>query len=562
MIQPDHLREFFPGLWNWRFASQVMSKRLTSRNASTSAQVSPKISQINNELDYLTHAIHSLLSRTSSHVLSRRHELDRLIRPINRLPNELLQKVFSLTLQGRSKDYHQVLHSLACVSPRWASLVHQCPRLWTYIHSSHSPHDYLKALTKSKSSLLDIIFDSANISEGAATDGHFLQNAFAHVARWQSAHLRSDLSSLGSSVARLFLSDAPFLQDLHMEHVSGHRSQRFVTALGGIGDRLRRLTLIHVSIQSGWESFSRLEVLHLHQLCHSPPSLVQLVDLLGRCPGLVVLCLSGIPFAKSQEAESPTTRAILLSSLHAIVLRLDPTITQYLLTRLRIPACRYFHVISTDPGSETNLFSESTAHLVPAFKSIMKSSSSMLLSISPTLLKFTATQGRVNLSIQISSASPSVTTLAWVVRTVQSMASTPPLTLQISGLDSSLTMGQLSDLLPKLSSVDELFLADSPSGGSLILRLALPVEGQGGTRQWLLPNIRVLKLHNVGVIPGVLMHMFKSRYSQQNGFPRIWTSATRPKKLERLEIGPEGMFDATFIKQIEEMVGKEKMVLK
>ncbi|KAG9008688.1 hypothetical protein FRB93_006234 [Tulasnella sp. JGI-2019a] len=110
--------------------------------------------------------------------------------PIHRLPDELLVKIFALTIVTDSLGGPRLpqIVRLGLASKNWHTIVYETPSLWAQISSRYSDRENKVAILRSKEHPLRVHYDLHDyMTLGDTNEAKFVTSASREAHRWQSA---------------------------------------------------------------------------------------------------------------------------------------------------------------------------------------------------------------------------------------------------------------------------------------------------------------------------------------------------------------------------------------
>ncbi|KAG9022257.1 hypothetical protein FRB95_000484 [Tulasnella sp. JGI-2019a] len=416
---------------------------------------------------------------------------------INRLPNELLVRIFAFT--STIDQYLKHLVWIGLVSKDWSRIVFEAPSLWAQISSSYNFGANEAAVLRSKGHPLLVDcneHDCWNVKGNRPGRGtSFMTLATEEAYRWQVVTF--DLayeSTLG--LFRNFVSiSAPRLEELKINcrELDNTRSLgESINIFGGGTNRLRRLDLFQFPIPWGSQVLSGLETLKISadHLSHRP-STSMITDILRRCLNLVTFELQYIGEVDTDVSVAVSkAKTVDLPSLTSFTLDLNDAVAfRQIVASVRVPACTTF--VLGCRGTTGNIFRNAAEHLTAALVSIIRPISTIELRLSAFDLALTVWHDSYKpiIDIYVDHSSP-WEDLAWLINpTVTGSSSWPPINAHIS-CDDSLPFRQVVDLLREMPSIRSLELVGNSD--RYIAQLAHPTLD--GIYNWILPNLRELRL--------------------------------------------------------------------
>lgn len=216
------------------------------------------------------------------------------ILPINRLPNELLIRIFPQCGYAEEKKYYGRLASLSEVCWSWAAVVQDTPSLWAYVYCCNPHQAVVKALEKSGSCALEVNYSEGTWLDEEGTDV-WIEAVGDQLHRWQTANLRVWRHAVGGYLLDWVCQEsAPLLERLEIRKDNDWGEEELLNVFEGGTERLRHLSLSGMSIP--WTSIffsqlSGLKTLEVLRTSYPGPSMFQLGHILTACPDLVTVYL-------------------------------------------------------------------------------------------------------------------------------------------------------------------------------------------------------------------------------------------------------------------------------
>ncbi|KAG9034489.1 hypothetical protein FRB95_013165 [Tulasnella sp. JGI-2019a] len=292
----------------------------------------------NDAFKSLTDSLHRLRSAKARH--------HNTLLSISRLPNELLVKIFafaSVPKRGlfmnslrryrlRNRPMERMLAALAFVCHKWREIVHHTPSLWAYICSDRPQELILECLARSGQAPLHISLNPIDLH-----GEEFRTKIFREIHRWKSVEISGTVMK---GFEELKQRPAPLLEKCCIRYAQD--IGRALSLFCGSANRLRHLSLFDLRIP--WESdlLSRLRTLEISNDDYGP-STQQVVSVLRSCSDLTTFKLH-LP-SELRPGPMPLDASIIdLSQLEHLSIKVHPPMTEDLLRRMRIPACKMFDV--------------------------------------------------------------------------------------------------------------------------------------------------------------------------------------------------------------------------
>ncbi|KAG9008681.1 hypothetical protein FRB93_006227 [Tulasnella sp. JGI-2019a] len=425
------------------------------------------------------------------HVTEKRQQLNSQA-PINRLPNELLIKIFTLTLTSDHNEHALTPHyiiGLSLVSKDWSRIVFKTPSLWGQISSRYSERENRVAILRSKGYPLKVYYSDEDV-EGDDYRTLLIRSAIREAHRWQSAIfcLKYD-SSLLLLRGAVSLS-APLLEELEIDCgdvpadiLEGENIDLF----SGGADHLRHLSLSYFQILWSSPLLSRLETLTIMGSPIVPsPTASELTDILRRCPKLYKFAMITIDEIRVLGDARSEVGIAYLPALKSFTLHLrNPEAFNRILSSVRIPECTMFSLRCS--RATRNIFSDETSHITTALLSAIRSTPNISLSLSLSELNLTGrrTEDDPGIDITLNGDSP------WelLASIIEPSVPWPPIDAYISC--NELPYLQVTDLLGRIPSITTVHLTGNSD--QYIAYLSYPTLNDC-TYEWVLPNLRELTL--------------------------------------------------------------------
>ncbi|KAG8997365.1 hypothetical protein FRB94_005994 [Tulasnella sp. JGI-2019a] len=460
--------------------------------------------------------------------------------PINRLPNELLIKIFTFAIDiSESRDRHVVRIRLACVSKDWSKTVFETPSLWAEISSYYDEGWNRTVLLRSKEYPLMVEY---NQFHRCATE--FMDLAIQVASRWKSADFR--LTSLNRfDLPRSLVSlSVPQLEELTM--IGNEMSVGDgIDIFSGGADRLRHIVLFYVPIPWGSRLLSGLEKLSITESSsRSCPSSSDIVDVLRRCPKLrrFELVHSGEDIYTSfgTSTEEDTVHLPLLTSF---TLDLDNAKTfSEIISSVRIPACTELYL--NCPKPTTNIFSNKINHLTAALLSAIQHASKISIGFSLYSLTLSAWHDSIGevVSIALTHHTPRED-LVRLIECAGAEVTWPPISASIE-CDEYLPFLHVTSILRRMPSIATLELTGDSD--EYITQLSRPTFSDG-IHQWVLPNLKDLILQDCpNNSPQLLIELSGRHHRGVDMEEGDGLRLGLPVKLEKIHVKRAGLDWGTF----------------
>lgn len=167
--------------------------------------------EFNIHLDALTTASTALNESLAAHLAEAQSQRNILVSPIHTLPNEILARIFELSMAARADEPREpVLLKVTFVCRFWKQIVLCTPSLWSVITFAHRQDFVSASLDHSQSTPLDIHFDEDH-SHSEWDESRFIALIQPHFHRTRSLTLNID----GPFPWRGLLSmNMPYLHDI------------------------------------------------------------------------------------------------------------------------------------------------------------------------------------------------------------------------------------------------------------------------------------------------------------------------------------------------------------
>ncbi|KAG8992483.1 hypothetical protein FRB94_011587 [Tulasnella sp. JGI-2019a] len=419
--------------------------------------------------------------------------------PINRLPDELLVKIFVITLAvDLPRDYLSGLVSLQLVSKDWNRIFFEIPSLWAQISTSYSDRANRAAILRSKESSLrvdyhDLSFMGRNGRENSVA---FVDVVSREAYRWRSAEFHVRHKATLDLLHSLILLSVPRLEELIIDcYLMDEELQmgESIDIFSGGANHLRHIQLENFPIPWRSQLLSQLETLKISGSRRRPgPSTSEIADILRRCPELRTFQLEyhgdgEIPISGTTLSE---LEAVHLPLLKSFTLKLDNAEAfNRIISSVRIPACRKLHLKSCHPTG--SIFSPETSHLTTLLLSRIQLIPRISMVLSTRALILTGCHGEGKSDIYIYHSSP-WEDLARLTEDAIGSVLWPPIDLSIICAD-SLPFTLASGLLRRMTSITRLKLRGNSD--QYITYLSYPTINNG-IHEWVLPNLRELSLES------------------------------------------------------------------
>ncbi|KAG8916953.1 hypothetical protein FRC00_014213, partial [Tulasnella sp. 408] len=291
------------------------------------------------------------LSLRTERALARSEKNHKL--PVNRLPPEVLQVVFSEEAEY-SWGYYARLFRLRNVCKYWMEVVDSTPGLWRLISSIHLPELQSMILRNSKTQTLLVEYNERileNDPSGAEKMEAFASLMRPTAFRWRKLDYYPALNS--TSVA--WMLSLPF-HNLHHLVIDGDTWNRYDQQIDAVGLQTLRVTRGLLN----WLSLSGLTLLKLDE---TDITLNELVAVLSASPNLDYLSLVETSLELgAEDAQNSSPNKILLPRLnHLDVYQFSVGSLSLLLDRIEAPSLGYFSIeggytADEEPEDCTRLF--------------------------------------------------------------------------------------------------------------------------------------------------------------------------------------------------------------
>ncbi|KAG8979741.1 hypothetical protein FRB93_009881 [Tulasnella sp. JGI-2019a] len=466
--------------------------------------------------------------------------------PINRLPNELLVRIFAFT--STIDQYLKHLVRIGLVSKDWSTVVFETPSLWAQISSSYNYQTNEAAILKSKSHPLLVEYNEHDywgmLGNGQGRGTSFMILATREVYRWQAASFRLAYTSTLDLFHNVVSLSAPRLEELRincLELGKASSVERGVDIFSGGAYRLRHIDISQFPISWGSRLLSGLDTLKISakNLSHHP-STSAIMDILRRCPNLLAFELQYRGEVDTYVSVSPSEAGkVDLPSLTSFTLDLDDAMAfRQIIASVRIPACTMF--VLGCRSTIGNVFRNEAQHLTAALLSTVGRISSIELRLAAFDLALTGWHDTYEpvIDIYLNHSSP-WEDLAWLINpTAAGSSSWPPIDAKIS-CDDSLPFRKVVDLLRGMPSIRTLELVGNSD--RYIAQLAHPTLD--GIYEWVLPNLGELWLSEC---PGNSLELFIELQRKRQGGVDMdrgdELTLVLPRKLEMLYVRGPDMF--------------------
>ncbi|KAG9027092.1 hypothetical protein FRB95_008140 [Tulasnella sp. JGI-2019a] len=493
------------------------------------------------KLDLLQLSYESLGQRIKHHIADTNQQLN-CHAPIDRLPNELLVKIFDLAnVDVIFWGHRSGLDLLRLLSNEWNRIISETPSLWAQIHSTYPDRLNAATVLRSKETPLRVGYDDIDVGGGFEGDWDgdrataFINLASEESSRWQS--LRFHLREINSLALLRSFANLPVPRLKELEISSGISVD--LTNVGSIdifsggAASLRHIKLYQIPFLWSSKLLSRLETLEIVGLylglC---PTMHETLDILRRCPELHTFNLryhydDRIP--PSSIASPSESEVVHLNLLSSFTLRLEnPAAFRRIISTARIPACTEFNLYCDSPS--INLFSNETSHVTIVLSSALQSLSESLLTLSAYKLEVFGHNGRERVKYLSLGGKPPWENLAWLMD--RGEATWLPSAVKIQ-CDVDLSFSQAADFLRRCPSITNLKLTDHLNPYMTLLTDPML---NNDTYEWVLPNLRELSLQRCPMIDLQLLEELESRRQGGVGIDREpGRRLALPARLEKID---------------------------
>lgn len=337
--------------------------------------------------------------------------------PIHRLPNELLVEIFHHTV-NRGEPSSKTFQPYLKVCKRWRTVIDQTPHLWTMVCSWEPRHLYLR--TMERAGALPLHLQIAQPGWGYDNDPlfpPFVEMAGEQIHCWGSISVSAESEKVVAIFTRSHQPSNLERLDIRFSAYYG-RQFTFYLFEGTDVPQLRRLTLTGLSVP--WDSHLLRGLTTLSISCDtnpgSGPSAQEAADIFESCPNLATVQLQFRAIDYASPVHGLDLSPIYLTLLTSLDLKLSHIVIQYVLSRIRVPAC--CHLVLSTTGSHP-ILSSNTSHIAPTLSSILfLSASNLRIKVDRRLYTFTLTAGDV-LDIECRYEDPKLASLFWVVDNIE-----------------------------------------------------------------------------------------------------------------------------------------------
>ncbi|KAG8992481.1 hypothetical protein FRB94_011585 [Tulasnella sp. JGI-2019a] len=439
---------------------------------------------------------HEALSQRIHHHIARRSRRLNTHAPIHRLPNELLVKIFALTLEANSQHYlsnPRSLIGLGLVSKDWSRMIYDVPSFWAQINSAYSEGENRAAVLRSKEYPLHVQYTDDDFDGRDVSEVVFLDLAIREAYRWRSAEFTLSSDYTITLLHHLVSLSVPSLEELKIDCTEVDEDPSMegsINIFSGGADRLRHVDLSNVPIPWNSQIISHLETLKISgwSTIHPGPSTREIIVILRRCPKLRTFELHYLgdeELLHDSDSTLSLMEVVHLPFLTSFTLELDnPEAFSQIISSVRIPACTSFNLHCDNPISDILL---NNSHLTAVLLSTIRSVPEISLKLKGSTLAL----NNWSIDITLSHNSPSEN-LAWLMKHTAGSVRWPPIDANIT-CDDSLPFPRVADLLHTMSSTTKLTLRGNSD--EYITLLSHPTLNNG-IHEWVLPNLRELSLED------------------------------------------------------------------
>ncbi|KAG8940672.1 hypothetical protein FRC04_005084 [Tulasnella sp. 424] len=448
---------------------------------------------------------------------ARRHQ--NALRPVNKLPDEVLSVVFHQVAATVSIFNHFTsLSNIAGVSARWKSIVDSTPTLWSFVSSTYPESQVDRALKKSARTPLSVAcrFKGEELTSSLKYESReFLQVMQSKGRHWDELTLR--LPRIGHLRAVL---EAPSSHLRKLDIKVAYASFKKLNLFGGLRGVLEDVKLTNANIEWNSEAFTGLRTLQLDYsaICDSDvlPSVTQLSWLLEHNPGLRFLSLSGW-ITEGPTPDDPTT----LPHLTRLCLKAMPSDTAApVLRSLWAPSCTHFTLHCESGTGYTALLTELEAFL-PSLRESLEQAASISICLGPSHFHYhtvpRSTESPSKLDFRLDSMPPYLLLELFCHQLHEYNVKTSPIHIRIDPRFDFTCSGAILPSLFRLRNVVNLKVADRVVAPCRLLKwLSWPYSIQGDQELWPLPNLVEVEIGQSNLTLRDIRDFVRGRYGKRS----------------------------------------------
>ncbi|KAG8997939.1 hypothetical protein FRB94_007371 [Tulasnella sp. JGI-2019a] len=510
-------------------------------------------------------AVNKLNLRLTKLISSHRRDRNQDV-AINRLPAEVLARIFFHSFDGSYASQFSRLHRLAKVSIRWSQLVKRTPELFGCVTTDNTTEHVHRMLRLSKNAPLDILYRKDPFSTSRRAE--LLETLLSQAHRWRSIEMSGVPPGVVNAV---FQRTIPMLRDIHI--VSNGYSEQICLDSETLG-RLRYLTLERATLRWDPGNLKGLKSLDLSRIgTDGRPSQLQLLEILQASPGIQVLRLGPESVGDAPPSLGDYTPTE-LPQLSEISFTDFTSSTAYnLLKSVRIPNCKIF-VVKCPKALETvsataALFDSATNHVGPVVRSILQSISPISISLGPVMLLVCGRRKGYGLEVNIPMISlPDP--IVWFESMIDSVPNSATISTPIDGTPESREPFPIF----RHPSIDRVDIMGSSIGADRWIRHLGSPRLTDGILEWPLPRLTQLAFGNCAINPNQLIKMVRYRYGKEEDqiFGRKMFGEAEecedrrsrpdksPARLERLTISGCNHLEINDFKQLEGVIAAGNLI--
>ncbi|KAG8909121.1 hypothetical protein FRC01_007118, partial [Tulasnella sp. 417] len=455
----------------------------------------------------------------------------------NRLPGELVCKIFQLVMEAGNSEIDRPRLGLVC--HQWRNFIENSASLWTRILTLRGRTQFHRALENSRGAMIDLTY------WGGMSLKEFLDEAGPHIARWRSltATVNRDKEWEWAPLTKL---QPPRLENLFLTmNQSGPwvaLPENAITLFGGAPapSTLKGLALDWFPLAVEPLRPSGLVLLSLRQV--ATISTLQLLEILRRSPGLEMLRLESNPKLEAIGPQASNIQPIELPKLVSLGFQhMKDDGTYCILSNIRIPNPRR----SLRIAEPIRGVSPGPSFLTPAIAHLLHTAP-----IPPTDLPFSVINVEIfladtciikfrgmELHVHVDGEDQVQDIFSWLVNGLGSEAAECPVDLILidSDMDPIRIIAAMGPLIIKHLAVADAFVHGWVRPMREDLYRAMARSPDPTSPGWLLPRLESLSVTFLAVeSQEPLISMLRDRY--QGASLQGETESTRPMSLRSVEL--------------------------
>ncbi|KAG8885216.1 hypothetical protein FRB98_001898 [Tulasnella sp. 332] len=546
-------------------AEKALDLILRGEVATTSSDLQSRVLALDaSEIDEHIFEIHlalEKLSKEASGRIVRLRQRRNTFATIHKLPIELIVRIFTQALEMDEHEwsglaYYPRLHDLAQVATEWSRIVKNFPDFWAVIDTGIE-HSLVKAaLARSKDLPITVI--SRDV--GFRDDNAGWSTVSRHIRRWNAAEITSNQTN---NIYDL----EDFLKHGIYEHGGAASLKRVKIKLdpdhtfmvpvvfGEDLPHLRRIELGGIIFMAwGPTLLGHLDWLSLENIGATedmPLTVEQTLDLLRDCKQLTYFRLSNVLF--NDQTLRTTPSSIGLDSLIELNLEgLHTRATYHILASVRLPRCATYRICPSTTQDISEILEVLAICATRTLASALENADYLSLEVSDDKSWYTRETQKEALQLRVRPRTSqsekgfslelggpfAIGLIDWLTNeSFQSFLDSTSIDLGFCGQSLEVSEVDILYILERLPSVTFLKLVNlSHDIDDILLRFCNPQLAEPGPFQWLLPNLRILGIHETALSESLLLEMVRQR---ARGKPaRIEYGLPAPATLHRLSLWP------------------------